>query len=216
MRAPSPYDLRCLKATLNSNELTNIFCIHRLPIRPATLYSLSQVNWLSSASHLETQHGESMSWMRGLQLLQQGCFLWQFTGCVLYTYTVSRVAYTDNYRACIWTSHGEFRYERYESVYVTLHYQKQKLNFNRDGLKPDFSTDFDAFYFSHFVTRWRYFRSSIYCQIRRLARLAFVCLWTLSPEIKQTGRYTLQKQRHSSVLLRLHVYRRRPVQGHCW
>ena len=103
-----------------SNELTNIFCIHRLPIRPATLYSLSQVNWLSSASHLETQHGESMSWMRGLQLLQQGCFLWQFTGCVLYTYTVRRVAYTDKYRACIWMSLGEYRYERYESVYVTL------------------------------------------------------------------------------------------------
>ena len=57
-----------------------------------------------------------------------------------------------------------------------LHYQQQKLNFNSDGLKPYFSTDFDAFYFSHFVTRWRYFRSSIYCQIRRVARLAFVCL----------------------------------------
>ena len=56
------------------------------------------------------------------------------------------------------------------------HYQQQKLNFNRNGLKPYFSTDFDAFYFSHFVTRWRYFRSSIYCQIRRVARLAFVCL----------------------------------------
>ena len=28
--------------------------------------------------------------------------------------------YTDEYRACIWTSLGEFRYERYESVYVTL------------------------------------------------------------------------------------------------
>ena len=39
---------------------------------------------------------------------------------VLYTYTVSRVTYTDEYRACIWTSLGEFRYERYESVYVTL------------------------------------------------------------------------------------------------
>ena len=40
--------------------------------------------------------------------------------CILYTYTVSRVTYTDEYRACIWTSLGEFRYERYESVYVTL------------------------------------------------------------------------------------------------
>ena len=26
----------------------------------------------------------------------------------------------DEYRACIWTSLGEFRYDRYESVYVTL------------------------------------------------------------------------------------------------
>ena len=32
---------------------------------------------------------------------------------VLYTYTVSRVTYTDKYCACIWTSLGEFRYERY-------------------------------------------------------------------------------------------------------
>ena len=40
--------------------------------------------------------------------------------CILYTYTVSRVTYTDEYRACIWTGLGEFRYERYESVYVTL------------------------------------------------------------------------------------------------
>ena len=39
---------------------------------------------------------------------------------ILYTYTVSRVAYTDEYRACIWTSLGEFYHERYESVYVTL------------------------------------------------------------------------------------------------
>ena len=39
---------------------------------------------------------------------------------IIYTYTVSRVTYTDEYRACIWTSLGEFRYERYESVYVTL------------------------------------------------------------------------------------------------
>ena len=39
---------------------------------------------------------------------------------ISYTYTVSRVTYTDEYRACIWTSLGEFRYERYESVYVTL------------------------------------------------------------------------------------------------
>ena len=39
---------------------------------------------------------------------------------ILYTYTVSRVTYTDEYRVCIWTSLGEFRYERYESVYVTL------------------------------------------------------------------------------------------------
>ena len=31
----------------------------------------------------------------------------------IYTYTVSRVTYTDEYRACIWTSLGEFRYERY-------------------------------------------------------------------------------------------------------
>ena len=30
------------------------------------------------------------------------------------------MTYTDEYRACIWTSIGEFRYERYESVYVTL------------------------------------------------------------------------------------------------
>ena len=62
------------------------------------------------------------------------------------------------------------------SGYIRYHYQQQKLNFNSDGLKPYFSTDFDAFYFSHFVTRWRYFRSSIYSQIRRVARLAFVCL----------------------------------------
>ena len=41
-------------------------------------------------------------------------------GAILYTYTVSMVTYTDEYRACIWTSLGEFRYERYESVYVTL------------------------------------------------------------------------------------------------
>ena len=40
--------------------------------------------------------------------------------CILNTYTVSRVTYTDEYRACILTSLGEFRYERYESVYVTL------------------------------------------------------------------------------------------------
>ena len=39
---------------------------------------------------------------------------------IIYTYTVSRVTYTDEYRACIWTSLGEFRYERYESLYVTL------------------------------------------------------------------------------------------------
>ena len=39
---------------------------------------------------------------------------------VLYTYTVSRLTYADEYRACIWTSLGEFRYERNESVYVTL------------------------------------------------------------------------------------------------
>ena len=39
---------------------------------------------------------------------------------ILYTYPVSRVTYTDKYRACIWMSLGEFRYERYESVYVTL------------------------------------------------------------------------------------------------
>ena len=55
------------------------------------------------------------------------------------------------------------------SILPESHYQQQKLNFNRNGLKPYFSTDFDAFYFSHFVTRWRYFRSSIYCQIRRVA-----------------------------------------------
>ena len=29
-------------------------------------------------------------------------------------------AYTDVYRACIWTSFGEFRYKQYESVYITL------------------------------------------------------------------------------------------------
>ena len=28
--------------------------------------------------------------------------------------------YTDEYCACIWTSLGEFGYEQYESVYVTL------------------------------------------------------------------------------------------------
>ena len=39
---------------------------------------------------------------------------------ILYTYTVSRVTYTDKYRTCIWTSLGEFRCEWYESVYVTL------------------------------------------------------------------------------------------------
>ena len=36
------------------------------------------------------------------------------------SYTVSRVAYTDEYRSCIWTNLGEFKYDRYESVYVTL------------------------------------------------------------------------------------------------
>ena len=36
----------------------------------------------------------------------------------LYTYLVSRVTYTDKYHACIWTSYGKFRYERYESVYI--------------------------------------------------------------------------------------------------
>ena len=114
-------------------------------------------------------------------------------------------------------SHSKQNYKLWRKSWpVISHYQQQKLNFNSDGLNPYFSTDFDAFYFSHFVTRWRYFRSSIYCQIRRVARLAFVCLWTPSPEIKQMGRYTLQKQRHSSVLLRLRVYRRGPVQGHCW
>ena len=65
---------------------------------------------------------------------------------------------------------------QYTYIHTYIHYKQQKLNFNRDGLKPYFSTDFDAFYFSHFVTRWRYSRSSIYCQIRRVARLAFVCL----------------------------------------
>ena len=39
---------------------------------------------------------------------------------MLYTYTVSRVTYTDEYHACIWTSLGSSRYERYEAVYVTL------------------------------------------------------------------------------------------------
>ena len=39
---------------------------------------------------------------------------------ILYINTVSRVTYTDEYRASIWTSLGEFRYERYESVYITL------------------------------------------------------------------------------------------------
>ena len=34
---------------------------------------------------------------------------------VIYTYTVSRVTYTDEYSACIWMSLGEFRYERYEN-----------------------------------------------------------------------------------------------------
>ena len=29
--------------------------------------------------------------------------------------SVSRVTYIDEYRACIWTSLGKFRYERYES-----------------------------------------------------------------------------------------------------
>ena len=41
---------------------------------------------------------------------------------VYYTLTqsVGGLTYTDEYRACIWTSLGEFRYERYESVSVTL------------------------------------------------------------------------------------------------
>ena len=43
-----------------------------------------------------------------------------FAPCIIYTYTVSRVTYTDEYHACIWTSLGKFRYERYESAYVTL------------------------------------------------------------------------------------------------
>ena len=38
----------------------------------------------------------------------------------LYTHTASRVTYTDEYRACIWTIFGEFRYERSKSVYVIL------------------------------------------------------------------------------------------------
>ena len=56
-------------------------------------------------------------------------------------------------------------------VKVATTTNSKKLNFNRDGLKPYFSTNFDAFYFSNFVTRWRYFRSSIYCEIRRVVRL---------------------------------------------
>ena len=39
---------------------------------------------------------------------------------ILYTYTVSRVTYTDEYRACIWTSLGEFRYERYECFIIPI------------------------------------------------------------------------------------------------
>ena len=39
---------------------------------------------------------------------------------LIYTYTVSRVMYTDKYCACIWKSIDEFRYERYTSVYITL------------------------------------------------------------------------------------------------
>ena len=35
-------------------------------------------------------------------------------------YLVSRVTYTDKYRACIWMSLDEFRYKWYELVYVTL------------------------------------------------------------------------------------------------
>ena len=40
---------------------------------------------------------------------------------VLYTYTVSRVMYTDEFHTCIWTSLGEFRYERYESGVCICH-----------------------------------------------------------------------------------------------
>ena len=39
---------------------------------------------------------------------------------ILDTYTVSRGTYTNEYRVCIWTSLSEFKYERYESVYITL------------------------------------------------------------------------------------------------
>ena len=40
---------------------------------------------------------------------------------ILYIYTVRRVMYADEYRACIWTSLGGFRYERYDSVYTVRH-----------------------------------------------------------------------------------------------
>ena len=35
---------------------------------------------------------------------------------MLHTYTVSRVKYTDEHRACIWANLGKFRYRRYESI----------------------------------------------------------------------------------------------------
>ena len=37
------------------------------------------------------------------------------------SHMVSRVTYSDEYRTGIWVSPGAFRYERYESAYVTLH-----------------------------------------------------------------------------------------------
>ena len=35
--------------------------------------------------------------------------------------------YTDKYRAYIWTSLGEFRYERHKSVYITLLMNKRYI-----------------------------------------------------------------------------------------
>ena len=66
--------------------------------------SLVTLAWLHGAFHLQTTSEQSRWCLKKIS----------------YTYTVSRVTYTDEYRACIWTSLGEFRYERYESVYVTL------------------------------------------------------------------------------------------------
>ena len=89
---------------------------------------LTNMSWVSKQTMLEvvefvytggvllTSHNiDNMLLAAGYLQIKQVWF-----SLVLYTYTVSRLTYTDEYRVCIWMSLGEFRYERYESVYVTL------------------------------------------------------------------------------------------------